>query len=185
MIPSFNSPQRQSLAGVLIFFGYNLQKLIRHFWFFIIYIFYQHHQHVLKIAIGIFVLLLIILAISFLNYWFFTFWINHETNEFVLKKGIINKTTIVLPIDKIQNVNLTQNVLHKLANVFKIVIESAGSSAQEVSINALSGQLALVLKEALHYSKSTNQALELDDSHQKDFKISFLTLVKIGLTARY
>lgn len=185
MTPSFNSPQRQSIAGILIFFGYNVQKLIRHFWFFIIYLFYQHHQHVFKIVLGTLVLLLVILVISFLNYWFFTFWINPKTNEFILKKGIINKTTIVLPVDKIQNVNLTQNVLHKLANVFKIVVESAGSSAQEVSINALSGQLALVLKEALHYSKSTNEATEDEKSQQKNFKISFVTLIKIGLTSRY
>jgi putative membrane protein len=185
MNQTFSSPQRQSMAGILIFFGYNLQKMVRNFWFFIIYIFYQQHEHLVKIIIGSLVLLLLILIFSCLNYWFFTFWIDSETKEFILKKGIINKTTIVLPIEKIQNVNLTQNVLHKMAKVYKIAIESAGSSAQEVSINALSSDLAFLLKRSLNEAKLANQEVAIDEIQIKKFKISTATLIKIGLTSRY
>ncbi len=183
----FNQPQRQSIAGIIIFFGYNLQKFLRNLWIPILYILFKKNDQTIEVLIGIFIISLIIAIYSYLDYWFFTFWINEETNEFILKKGIINKRHLVIPIDKIQNINLSQNFLHKIAKVYKISIESAGSSSQEVAISALTLSLANELKLVLNQKVKTNQ-LDIDQTEEpkeRSFKISNQTLLKIGLTSRY
>ena len=183
----FNQPQRQSIAGIIIFFGYNLQKFLRNLWLPILYILFKRNDQTIEVLIGILIISLIIAIYSYLDYWFFIFWINEETNEFILNSGIINKRQLVIPIDKIQNINLSQNFLHKIAKVYKISIESAGSSSQEVAINALTLSLANELKLVLNQKVKTNQ-LDIQQTEEpkgNSFKISNQTLFKIGLTSRY
>ena len=52
----FNQPQRQSIAGIIIFFGYNLQKFLRSLWIPILYILFKRNDQTIEVLIGILII---------------------------------------------------------------------------------------------------------------------------------
>ena len=95
--------------------------------------------------------------ISYLQYLFFTFHIDEENGEFVIQKGILNKTRITIQLHKIQQVNINQSLIQRLVGVHKLEIDTAGSDKKEASISAISHDLATILKERLiHHSQLEN-----------------------------
>ena len=130
---------------------------------------------------------LIIGFISYLQYLFFTFHIDEENGEFVIQKGVLNKTRITIQLHKIQQVNINQSLIQRLVGVHKLEIDTAGSDKKEASISAISHELATILKERLiNHSQS-----ELTENAEKNveeitptsfIKIGLPSLIKIGFT---
>ncbi len=77
----------------------------------------------------------IILVRSLIDYFYFRFFIAND--ELVIRKGLISKKTITIPLQKIQAVHIEQNLLHQLAKVAKVKIDTAGSEKTEAVIDAL------------------------------------------------
>jgi putative membrane protein len=102
---------------------------------------------------------------------------------------VITKNKITIQLDKIQQVNINQSVIQKLVGVFSVDIDTAGSNKKEASIRAVDNEIALHLKNRLlSFEKITETEKTEDDREevQKPFlKISFLTLVKVGITSNY
>ena len=90
--PGFSEPKRQSPLGIAILFLSVLGNLLRNFGVVLVIIFFRENtgykQWVLS-GILLFALLFAI-GIAYLRYRKFTFFINNDTNEFILTKGIIN-----------------------------------------------------------------------------------------------
>ena len=75
--------------------------------------------------LGLYVVILYIsAAIVHRNYYF-------EVNESAFRKehGVIHKTDVTIPFNRIQNVNITRSLSDRLLGLARIDIESAGSSA--------------------------------------------------------
>ncbi len=189
----FNEPQRQSKLGILILFGYQAQNFFKAFWPLVLVVFFKGGKDALILYLSVFLLVVILGTISYLKYWYFTFYIDYENEEFIIHKGVINKTKLNIPLEKIQQVNMSQNILHKVAQVYKVVIDTAGSKGEEVSISALSLAHAKAFKDQLQQAIQSLEAtpeqevINVSDKEnlQQTFKISFSTLVKIGLTSKY
>jgi len=133
---------------------------------------------------------LIIGVISYLQYLFFTFHIDEENGEFVIQKGVFNKTRITIQLHKIQQVNINQSLIQRLVGVHKLEIDTAGSDKKEASISAISHELATILKERLinHSQQETveNSNIISEEVTPTSFiKIGLLSLVKIGFTSNY
>ena len=132
---------------------------------------------------------IIIGVISYLQYLFFTFHIDEENNEFVIQKGVFNKTRITIQLHKIQQVNINQSLIQRLVGVHKLEIDTAGSDKKEASISAISHELATILKERLiNHSAIENpisQENEVEESPTSLLKISLISLIKIGFTSNY
>jgi len=187
----FSKPQRQSLIGVVVLFANTLQKSIRAFWPLLLVWFLKiETMNKLFLFGGIGFFIVVVAVFSYLQYLFFTFHIDEETSEFVIQKGVFNKTKVTIQLHKIQQVNINQSLIQRIINVYKLEIDTAGSDKKEASIGAISQELATILKERLiSHSQETTNIIDEIDSVEKEGKafiiINLISLLKIGITSNY
>lgn len=189
MNSDFSQPQRQSLIGVVVMFTDTLQRTIRALFPLLIVILTQSQKIYLWPSIG--VALLVIAVIAYLKYRNFTFQLDEKNEEFVVRHGIINKSRLAIPLEKIQQVNINQSFIQKIIGVHALEVDTAGSNKTEVSVKAISHKLALSLKARLLAGKSAPKAFEDDvvqetaESEHPFIQISFASLFKTGITSNY
>ncbi len=187
----FSRPQRQSLIGILIMFADTLQNAIRAlFPILIVWIFKFDKLNKIYLTLGIIAVFVIIAVIAYLKYRNFTFFLDEENEEFVIKKGILNKSRLGIPLDKIQQVNINQSLLQKFIGVHALEVDTAGSGKKEVSIRAITHDLAISLKTRLLDGKRTAQGTndtltEISEEKHAFIQISLLSLFKTGITSNY
>lgn len=187
----FSVPQRQSMLGVVVLFVNGVQKSLRAFWPVIVLFFIKKKEYSpMWLSIIIILGLIFLIVIAFLRYWFFKFYIDEVSKEFTIESGVLNKTRITLPFHKIQKVEIQQNLLQRLCGVYKLEIDSAGSDKKEVSISAITHEMAVDLKKRLladdkikQYEKQEDT--EVDNSYKHFISISLASLLKIGVTSNY
>lgn len=187
----FSRPQRQSKTGLLVLFANSLFEFMKAMWIVLIIFFLKGKATDIFWGIGIFVLVLLGFGVySYLKYRTFTFYIDEEQNEFIVQHGILNKTKTVVQLHKIQQVNLKQNIIHRIVDVYQVNIDSAGSEEKEAVINAVSKEVAMALKSKL----LDNERVEVIDNsvevereiEDKPFlKIDLISLLKVGITSNY
>ncbi|NBL64308.1 PH domain-containing protein [Flavobacterium sp. NST-5] len=193
---NFQIPQRQSVTGILVMFADTLQKFLRAMWVpLALFLFKAKEPKAYLLIGGVVVLCCIVGAIiAYLRYRNFTFYLDEGNREFILKKGVFQKSIISINLDKIQQVNINQNVIQKISGVFSLEIDTAGSNGKEVKISAVKEDLAQALKAKLLSFDFENKTVsdEISEENpqeivsQKPFiKLSNLTLLKIGLTSNY
>ena len=189
MQSDFSQPQRQSLIGVLIMFADTLQSALRALWpILIIWLFKIDTMNKIYLTIGAISVFMLAGIIAYLKYINFTFYLDEESEEFVIKKGILNKSRLGIPLDKIQQVNINQSLLQKFIGVHALEVDTAGSSKKEVAIRAITHDLALALKaRLLDGKKNANSSVsEIEVQEEQAFvQISLLTLFKTGITSNY
>lgn len=188
----FSRPQRQSLVGVVVMFGNTLQKMVRALWpILIVWIFKFQEMNKLYLLIGSGVFFIFIAVIAYLKYLNFTFYLDEENQEFIVKDGIINKSRLAIPLDKIQQVNINQSLVQRIIGVHALEVDTAGSGKQEVSIRAIPHDLALALKSRLHTggrrTVASDEPLLQEETGRKQafIEISLLSLLKTGITSNY
>ena len=187
----FSQPQRQSLPGILVMFANSLQKTVRALWpMLLIWLVRFESLNKLVFFGSIAGVVILLGVISYLQYLFFTFHIDEENNEFVIQKGVLNKTRITIQLHKIQQVNINQSLIQRLVGVHKLEIDTAGSDKKEASISAISHELATILKERLiHHSQletTVNSEKVVEEASPTSFiKIGLPSLIKIGFTSNY
>ena len=187
----FSTPQRQSKTGLLVLFANSLFEFMKAMWIVLVIFFLKGKTTDIFWGIGIFVLVLLGFGVySYLKYRTFTFYIDEEQNEFIVQHGILNKTKTVVQLHKIQQVNLKQNIIHRIVDVYQVNIDSAGSEEKEAVINAVSKEVAMALKSKL----LDNERFEVVDNsvevereiEDKPFlKIDLISLLKVGITSNY
>ncbi|PZX92731.1 hypothetical protein DOS84_14855 [Flavobacterium aquariorum] len=196
----FNQPQRQSIVGILVMFVYSLQGYAKALWpILVIWIFKFDQINKFYLLIGIIVVFTIVGIVSYLRYLNFTFYIDHKNGEFIITEGIFNKTKTTIQLYKIQQVNINQSLIQRLVGVYELAVDTAGSNKKEGDIRAISHELALDLKVRLLENEnkknvnnddsiSTSDEISIEktiDSEAPFIKISFLSLLKIGITSNY
>ncbi|MBB2145342.1 PH domain-containing protein [Pedobacter sp. LMG 31464] len=188
----FSKPQRQSGFGIILMAANTLQHLIRALIFPLIIAFAKlDKQYLAYIGLGLLGLLIILFVYSYFNYRNFTFFLDEQKQEFVINKGIFNKTQLTVQLDKIQQVNINQNLLQKIIGIYGLKVDTAGSEGQEVSIKAIDEEIANSLREHLLSRKSianNETSTPKTASVQEDIpflKVSLGTLFKVGLTSNY
>jgi putative membrane protein len=92
--------------------------------------------------------LLVGLAFGVLWWWRFTYRVAGGRLE--LRSGLVNRTTRVVPLDRVRGVDLTAPFLHRLLGLVKVEIEAAaGGSKAELSLAAVSRAEGEALRERL------------------------------------
>lgn len=194
----FSQPQRQSIVGIWVMFFYTLQQYARAMWpIIVIWIFKFDEINKGFLFLGLIVFFMLIGVISYLKYLNFTFFLDSENEEFIITDGIFNKTKTAIQLRKIQQVNINQSFIQKLIGVYELDVDTAGSNKKEGAIKAISHQLALELKSRLLDNEGKNSAsqsaeFQLEETEEKTLeeahpfiKISFLSLLKVGITSNY
>ncbi|MXN90393.1 PH domain-containing protein [Flavobacterium sp. Sd200] len=193
MKSDFSQPQRQSLIGIVVLFGDALQNSVRAFLPILLVTLLKGDSDIQKLWLYGGIILVITLIIGYLNYLNFRFFVDEDTQEFVVSKGILKKTRIGIPLDKIQQVNINQSLLQKIIGVHALEVDTAGSNKKEIIIKAISHEHALILKERLLQStdafeevEETNTETAVSPKKQKPFiEVSLLSLLKTGITSNY
>ena len=187
----FSIPQRQSKLGILVLFVFTLQKIIR-ISIAMIIVFAMNMDKffgkLIWLGISIFV---VSVFVTFIRYYYFTFQIDYKSKELIIQKGFLKKSRISIQLHKIQQINLNQNLLHKIFQLYEINVDTAGSGKKEVEIKAVSSYIANQLKETIDRLNETEtvgivtneESIQSTDS--KTIKIGFFTLIKTGITSRY
>ncbi|WP_084625981.1 PH domain-containing protein [Flavobacterium soli] len=192
----FSQPQRQSKVGVLVMFFYTLQKSLRALWpMLVIWVFKFDEVNKLYLAFGTVAVIVLVGFVSYLKYLNFTFFLDEENQEFIVTEGILNKSKTTIQLNKIQQVNINQSLIQKFVGVYALDVDTAGSSKKEGSIKAISHELALELKTRLLENEgklidtdSETAQSALAEAHPEEhpfIKISFITLLKVGITSNY
>ncbi|MEL7147870.1 MAG: PH domain-containing protein, partial [Bacteroidota bacterium] len=190
----FFAPSRQSPIAILLFLLKFLKLTIRHAWPVVLYMVFSLRKvefadwlvYVLFAVIGA-----AYVASSVLSYLRFRYQL--KGGEIVITKGILTRTTVNLPFEKIQTIDFKQNVLQQLFGVVELAIDSAGSKKQEVSLTAVPIERAealreYVLEEKKHYV-DTQQEETISAQATPQSKV-ILTLgvgdlLKVGITQNH
>lgn len=189
---NFSQPQRQSLIGVVVMFADTLQGAVRALWpILVVWIFKFDEINKLYLTLGGVAVFTGVSVIAYLKYLNFTFFLDEGNEEFIINKGIFNKSKIAIPLDKIQQVNINQSLIQKFIGVHALEVDTAGSGKKEVAIKAITHDLAISLKKRLLEGGIKQQSEdEITDSVTEDEKhafiqISLLSLLKTGITSNY
>lgn len=140
--------QRQSPIGVAVIFFKNLRMAINVF----VSIFFIQFGLQVDLMSGFFWSItagigLVFLVISYFQYRKFFFFVKDD--NFVIEKGLVQKDRITIPFDRIQSVNISQNLIQQLLNVVGLKIDTAGSKQKELEIAALPKAYARELQKFL------------------------------------
>lgn len=189
---SFDKPQRQSAVGIIIMAAHTAFRILKSLFFVIVILIVRSPgAYTAYTFLGLGVILSISFVFAYYTYLRFTFYLNETEREFVVDKGIFNRDHLVIPLEKIQQVNITQDILQKIIGVYGLKIDTAGAKGEEVHIRAISEFAAVSLKEHLLVAKnnteSQSSATEKDNIIETAplVKISNKTLLKVGLTSHY
>ncbi|MBC7418967.1 MAG: PH domain-containing protein [Pedobacter sp.] len=188
---AFDKPQRQSAVGILVMAAHTAFRILKSLFFVIIILVVKSPGvYVTYTFFGLGAILVASFVFAYFSYLRFTFYLDEAEREFVVEKGIFNRDHLVIPLEKIQQVNITQSILQKLIGVYGLKIDTAGVKGEEVHIRAITEFAAIRLKEHLLVSKNEiEQQLtnEIDTSNECKpiVEISNNTLLKVGLTSHY
>ncbi len=200
-------PRRQLAIGMVLIFFKVSYRFIRSFWgIFAAPFFFDFSEKIKDYGVLIIATLVILgIVYSYFYYRKFLFYIDYENEKFVLNKGVFSSHVIQIPFDKIQQVDLKRSLLQRLIGAYGLSIDTAGSKGDEIEIKALSEtdakKIAAILSDITQQSSVEEPEEEAPTPHSetpsnkpdtssKDPKLwthqlSFLTLLKIGLTRSY
>lgn len=187
MNPDFATPKRQSKKGIIILALISYGKLLKSFWFVVLYILYKQKEYTIEILTFLAIISLVFVVVNaHIKYQYFTYEFNFEGDEFIIKKGVFNKKTILLEKRKIQEVNINQPFLHRMLNIYQLEIDSPGTDKKDIMIEAISNENAQYIRSYLLDKKVVvEENLTADIEEIPQIKISNLSLLKYAVTANY
>ena len=186
IIQKFSVEQKQSKVGMVVIFFDKFISIVKNYAIFLIIPMWKDFDLVLLIIL-ILLIALFTAAITLIEFRYFTFQFDFNKNDFIVKKGFLKKTKLSVPLNKIQQINLNQNFIHKFLNLYEIQMDTAGSDSKEVSIKAVTKNIADEIKEFTYILKENNNVRDnvQKKTESKSLEIDFYTLIKTGLTSRY
>ncbi len=198
---NLHQPQRQNPFGVAVIFFKNMRIAIN----ILIPIFVVNmgdSMSFLKISFYTIaaIVLLLFLVLSYFQYRKFFFYI--EEDRFVLEEGVFRRDKTTVAFDRIQAVNLSQNIIQQLLGVTGLKIDTAGSKQKEMEIPALNKAYARALQQELLKRKEEvsertvseenvineqqNQAASFSSENEKPLlRLSFTDVLKVGFTENH
>ena len=108
-------------------------------------------------------------VITIVQFWFYHYWL--EDDRLVVKEGILFKSLRQVPYERIQNLNVEKNILHRLFKVATLQVESASGVKPEAVIRVISDEqvkyIQRVIKQRSHKLSSPEQKAA-DDSEVEE-----------------
>lgn len=117
---------------------------------------------------------------------YFTYHYRVFGNELVVRSGVFQKTVRHIPFSRIQNVSITQNILHRIFNVAEVKLEAAGGVTPEAQMRVLSVKDAHELEELIrsHVNvASTGSTHEIRAASDVELlhQLTIIDVIKLGL----
>jgi len=192
----FSQPRRQSIIAILLIIQKSLKIIVRQIWPFIIIFFVggsasSYKGMILPLIIALSLFSTIWAVLSYFKYYFYI-----KDDELIIEKGVLSKTKLNIPFDRIQTVNFQQNIIHQIFNVKKLDIDTAGSAGNEFSMEALSVDVADDLRDLILERKSqltqSNTEEPIDtpispiiEPQSLILDLSIIDLLKVGVSQNH
>ncbi len=198
---NFKTPRRQSPIAIFLIVQKLIEQIIRQFWPILLVVVLNNFDFQTKSSGGnedpYFTRILFVIgglsAIgSIIAYFKFYYYI--KADEFIIEKGLFNKTKINLPFDRIQTINFEQNLIHRAFNVVSLEIDSAGSTQKEISLQAISRKEAEAIRFFIMTEKaklkSVEEEVETINSNEAEvpdllMQLNPLDLLKVGTSQNH
>ncbi len=187
---TWTQPQRQPAKALIYVFYKTLLTVLKVFAPLLISLLFKDtkkQQNIWEYTAMLIPVLALIAAV--VRYRFFKFFIN-DKQQLVVQRGLFNRRQIILPLEKVQAVNVQQQWLHRLANLSELTFDSPGSTGQEAKITLTTPQ-ANALKQYILAVKNTGYVATNQTVQQPEIKTNRLydldpvSLMKLGLTANH
>ena len=187
----FSEPRKQELIGVVVIFLDNVRKIIRAFFALIALAFLQEGIGP-YMKFGAIAIVGFVAVTSWLQYQRFRFHI--QGGELILQKGVFVKENLTIPLDRIQTVNLQQNLIQQILGITGVKIDTAGSGKEELVIKALkksdAGELQSLLKsakrtEVTEDTVTTEELVETAEEGKVLVDLNFSKLLIVGATENH
>ncbi len=194
----WSKEQRQAPIGLIIFSIETIRKLIKILWPVLIPIIAEQGNSkqisVLKeqtYFYGTIAVVVFVMINSLLSYWFFRFQIIN--GELLINKGYLKKIRLSIPLDRIQTVNIKQNIFHKILNLVSVDIDTAGGKDVEVKLIAIKKTVAEALKDEIQKNAKsiTNTPEKIitdeikENTTEEILALSLSDIVKVGLSENH
>ena len=105
-------------------------------------------------------------VVTIVQFWFYHYWL--EDDRLVVKEGVFFKSLRQVPYERIQNLNVEKNVLHRLFNVATLQVESASGVKPEAVIRVIADDqvkyIQQVIKQRAHAADGTSHEVEAVDN---------------------
>ncbi len=175
--------RRQSFMALLFIVGTFIRRIALRAWpLLLIYLRPNadgRHTSLLLLILGITTFSLIS---GILNYYRFYFWLD-EDNIYV-EQGVLKKSRISVPLDRIQSINTEQNLIYRLFNIVRIELDTAGAKGSEVKIYAVSRELATQIHDFVMENKKA-VSIEIDEetetSEERPVQAKWRTILQLGV----
>ncbi|MGB6035034.1 MAG: PH domain-containing protein, partial [Cryomorphaceae bacterium] len=155
-----HEPTRQSYLGVIVYMLRNFRALIT---LFISFVAVAAAAPIFWTIVGIAIVPLMILF-ALLAYWQYrNFTFHVEGDNLIINKGVLVKDRKSVPIERIQSIQVTKNVVQRILGVVALKVDTAGSRGNELEIPALERDRADALRDLLYAKK---EALLVTNSHE-------------------
>ncbi|MBW7477121.1 PH domain-containing protein [Paenibacillus oenotherae] len=103
--------------------------------------------NLLWIGGGSVLFLLLLISISYLTWYRFTYYL--ENNALHVEQGVFVRKKTWITRDRVQSVDTTAGVVHRVLGLVKVSVETAGGKKPEVALNAITGGEAEKIRTAL------------------------------------
>ncbi len=91
-------------------------------------------------VLAIIAALFTVLVVGGLQYWFFRFRI--EEDRILIRQGVVNRTAVDLPFDRIQGINVNRRPIERVLGLVTVVLDTPGSVAAEGQLAAVKPEIA-------------------------------------------
>jgi len=125
--------------------------------------------------------------VAFFRYYFYI-----EGDKLIVKKGVFKRSILEIPFDRIQSINFEQNLIHRIFSVVKLNMDTAGSAADELQLNALDKGMATALsqkilknRKKITLAKIEGEIIPKKDEKKTIFQLSLWQLIKVGVTENH
>jgi putative membrane protein len=135
---------------------------------------------------SIFVLFFVALSVIRTLIHFLTLRYRIQDGKLIVKMGLIFRQARTLDPARIQNMEITQNLLHKYFNLVELKIETAGDASTKGLLSALSREDADYLKRALQHSKRSKRSVPIEEQEyvEPSLSLSWQEIILFGLSRR-
>lgn len=179
-------PQRQSAAGLFVFFVRSAIIVLKGAWpILLVFLLRGKSKDGNEVLFGLIGITAFVLVRSLIGFYYFTFHI--AGTDLLIKKGLIRKKQISIPLERIQAVHIERTLLHQLLNISRLKIDTAGSDKTEATIDAIASRKAESFKNYLleHGGSASASTTGTSEETHPLIRLSNNDLLKLGLSSNH
>ena len=172
--------RRTSPLAILFFLGKLLRDIVKNAWQSfapIAAILIASSGNIVdRLQIGAGVALIFVIVASVLRYWFFRFRITEDS--VLIREGVVKKKQLDIKFDRIQGINVEQNIVYRYLDLVTVSFDTAGSSGDEGNLPAVPRAFAEALREKIGRPLGRAPTADNEPLLQLDWR----DMIRIGLS---